>query len=87
MANHALVVGCDAYPTLPDGGLRGAVADALAVRDWLLLPDGGDVPPSCMTFLASCSKAGSYADPSIITGPAGRKVPGRLRLVHLGLNV
>jgi uncharacterized caspase-like protein len=35
MKDYAIVVGCDAYPNLPNGNLTTAVADALAFRDWL----------------------------------------------------
>jgi Caspase domain len=72
MADHALVVGCDAYPHLPGGDLRGAVADALAVREWLLSRDGGAVAETRLTFLASCSAAGAQADLASVSNPATR---------------
>jgi hypothetical protein len=40
MSNAALVLGCDDYPHLRSDAAPGAVADALAVRSWLLA-DGG----------------------------------------------
>jgi len=80
VADHALVVGCDAYPQLPGGDLRGAVADALAVRDWLLSRDGGGVEKSCLTFLASCGAAGAQPDPSIVDAAATR--PNFVRAVR-----
>lgn len=72
MADHALVVGCDAYPNLPGGNLRGAVADALAVREWLLSRDGGAVGAREVTLLVSCSAQGAQAGPAVVTGPATR---------------
>ena len=70
MADQALIVGCDAYPKQPNGNLRGAVADALAVRDWLLSRDGGAVARHRLTFLASCSGGGAQAGPDVVDGPA-----------------
>jgi hypothetical protein len=70
MADHALVVGCDAYPKQPNGNLRGAVADALAVRDWLLSRDGRAMTRRQITFLASCSSEGAQAGPDVVDGPA-----------------
>ena len=72
MADHALVVGCDAYPQLPGGDLRGAVADALAVREWLLSPYGGRVAESSLIFLASCSATGAQAELALVSNPATR---------------
>ena len=72
MADHALVVGCDAYPNLAGGNLRGAVADALAVRDWLLSRDGCSIAQSRLTFLASCSAEGAQADPGVVDDVAER---------------
>ncbi|HZG36946.1 MAG TPA: caspase family protein [Gaiellaceae bacterium] len=43
MANWAVVIGIDRYWS-EGAHLRGAVRDALAVREWLLDPFGGDVP-------------------------------------------
>ena len=43
MANWAIVIGIDEYWT-KEACLKGAVRDALNMRDWLLDPDGGDVP-------------------------------------------
>ena len=43
VANWAIVVGIDRYWS-EGAHLRGAVRDALAVREWLLDPAGGDVP-------------------------------------------
>jgi hypothetical protein len=71
VADHALIVGCDAYPNLAGGNLRGAVADALAVRDWLS-GDGRSIAQSQLTFLASCSAEGAEADPAVVDGAAAR---------------
>jgi Caspase domain len=43
MENWAIVIGVDRYWT-EQASLKGAVADALRMRDWLLDPAGGDVP-------------------------------------------
>ncbi|HEX9040296.1 MAG TPA: caspase family protein [Trebonia sp.] len=74
MAHRAIVVGCDAYPELNGGELSGAVADAMAVRDWLL--GGGAyarVAPERLTFLVSVSESGARPPGGIVTGRASRK--------------
>ena len=69
MTISALVVGCDAYPHLPGAGLRGAVADALAVRQWLLRLGG--VRDDDLRFLASCSPDGTQVPSGVsVDGPA-----------------
>ncbi|MGI5241551.1 caspase family protein [Dactylosporangium sp. CA-139066] len=68
MPDHALVVGCDAYPNAPGADLRGAVADAVAVRDWLTGPGG--VPAEHVTCLLSPSAAGLQPGDGVATGPA-----------------
>ena len=40
MADHALIVGCDAYPFVAGADLAGAVGDALAMRAWRVGPGG-----------------------------------------------
>ncbi|HST42082.1 MAG TPA: caspase family protein [Conexibacter sp.] len=49
--DHALVVGIDGYSKLRR--LQGAEADALAMRDWLVDADGGDVPSAQVTTILS----------------------------------
>ena len=73
MSDHALVVGCDDYPGLRHGNLRGAVRDALAVRDWLLLPTGGGLDRRDLTLLVSCAGEGAQAAPGEADGPASRR--------------
>ena len=69
MTVRALVVGCDDYPNLAGGSLRGAVADALAVRSWLL--ESGGVRPGDLRFLASCSADGAPVPAEVtVDGPA-----------------
>ncbi|MEV6841837.1 caspase family protein [Actinoplanes sp. NPDC051411] len=51
MAAHALVVGCDAYPHVPDGDLTGAVGDARAMHAWLT--GAGGVPAENSALLLS----------------------------------
>jgi hypothetical protein len=70
MANRAIVVGCDAYPNLPGGDLAGAVADAMAVRDWLASASGGGISADRITFLASPSTAGAQPEAGTVAGPA-----------------
>lgn len=50
MANWAIVVGVDGY-WKPEVSLKGAVRDALLMRDWLLSPDGGNVKPRNLFLL------------------------------------
>lgn len=68
MASRALVVGCDAYPSVR-ADLGGAVADALEMRGWLLSPEGGRLDRADVTFLASPSKIGTSPAPEIVDGP------------------
>jgi hypothetical protein len=49
--HHAVVVGIGTYPGFTD--LVGPVADARAMRDWLVDPDGGDVDPANVRVLCS----------------------------------
>ncbi len=72
MSNHALLVGCDAYPGLPGGNLRAAVRDTLSVRDWLLRSSGGGLARPDVTFLASCNDQGAQAAAADVDGPANR---------------
>ncbi|MFZ1286996.1 MAG: caspase family protein [Candidatus Phosphoribacter sp.] len=71
-SDRALVVGCDAYPNAPGAELSGAVADALAIRRWLVDPYGPGLEPAQITFLASPSGSGQQPDPELVTGPATR---------------
>src|SRR5215218_4646207 len=52
MANWAIVIGVDRYWT-EQASLKGAVRDALRVRDWLLDPAGGNVPEANMALMLS----------------------------------
>lgn len=72
MSDHALLVGCDAYPGLPGGNLRAAVRDTLSVRDWLLRSSGGRLARRDVTLLASCSDQGAQVAADEIDGPASR---------------
>jgi hypothetical protein len=57
MANYALVVGISRYPGLVADGvatdLAGPDHDALAVRDWLLDPQGGGLDPANVKLIQS----------------------------------
>jgi uncharacterized caspase-like protein len=55
MANWALVVGIDRY-WAEAASLKGAVRDALAVRDWLLDSAGGNVPKDNLFQVFACAK-------------------------------
>jgi hypothetical protein len=70
MANLALVIGCDAYPNLPHGDLRGAVRDALSFREWVLDRGGGQVAPPDLIFLASPSSGGASIPADVEAQPA-----------------
>jgi hypothetical protein len=52
MANWAIVIGIDRYWT-ERACLKGAVADALRMREWLLDPTGGNVPEENMALILS----------------------------------
>jgi len=54
MANWAIVIGIDEY-WKPEVCLKGAVHDALKVRDWLLDDAGGAVPPRNLSLLLAPS--------------------------------
>ena len=77
MSDGALVIGCDDYPMLGRGRLRAAVRDALAVREWLLHPEGGRLTPAEITFLASCTDEGAAVQADQIDGPASRAAVAR----------
>jgi hypothetical protein len=65
-------VGCDGYPLVPGAGLRGAVADAVAVREWLLDPAGGRMAADAVTLLVSLSACGAQPGAEVVVhGPAG----------------
>lgn len=52
MDSWALVIGIDAY-MLPQANLKGAVRDALLMREWLVDPAGGNVPAANVSLLLS----------------------------------
>jgi hypothetical protein len=70
MASQGIVVGCDAYPHVDGGDLAGAVADALAVREWLIDPSGGRLDSSDVQLLASPSARGAVPPDSLAYSPA-----------------
>ena len=70
MSDHAVVIGCDAYPKLPDADLRGAVADALAVRTWLITR--GAVPVENVTLHAAPSTRGARLEEGLTARPCTR---------------
>ena len=68
MTNTALVVGCDDYPHLPGAAATGAVADALAVRTWLL--DHGGVARRNLRLLLSPAAGDAVDHGAAVDGPA-----------------
>jgi hypothetical protein len=56
MANWAIVIGIDRYWT-EQASLKGAVRDALRVRDWLVDVSGGAVPPRNLLLVLGPSAA------------------------------
>jgi hypothetical protein len=56
MSNWAIVIGIDQYWT-PEACLRGAVRDALNMREWLVSLECGAVPSRNLTLLLSPSPA------------------------------
>jgi hypothetical protein len=50
--DYAIIVGIDDYPGLSKP-LRGAIADARAMRDWAISPTGGAVPAANVTLIES----------------------------------
>ena len=55
MANWAVVIGINQY-WIPQACLKGAVKDALAMRTWLLDPNGGNVPLENLKLLLAPRK-------------------------------
>ena len=55
VASWALVVGVDRYWS-DAASLKGAVRDALSMRDWLLDPAGGNVPPDNLFLVLAPAK-------------------------------
>jgi len=56
MANDlhfAVCIGIDRYPGLPGKDLGSARGDAIAFRDWLIDPNGGDLPPGNVTLITA----------------------------------
>jgi hypothetical protein len=51
MDDWAIVIGVDHYPASASWTLRGAVRDAIDMRDWLLSPQGANIAPDHLTLL------------------------------------
>lgn len=64
MANWAIVIGIDQY-AIADATLRGAVRDALRMREWLLDPLGGDVPEENLALVLGPADGASPLDPAL----------------------
>jgi hypothetical protein len=69
MPNWAVVVGIDRYWS-EAAHLKGAVRDALAMREWLLDPAGGDVPPDNLQLVLAPGPASPELDESLQAIPA-----------------
>ena len=61
--NWAVVIGVDRYWSR-QASLHGAVRDALAVRDWLVEPDGGNVPAENVRLLLAPAEAADRSSSS-----------------------
>ena len=72
MANWAVVVGIDRYWS-DAANLRGAVRDALSVRDWLLDPAGGNVPAENLQLVLAPGPNSPPLDPELEQLPVGTK--------------
>ena len=68
MNNWAIVIGVNHYPARDEWTLHGAVRDALAMRDWLLLRSGGNIAPEKLTLLLAPSPGDP--DPGVEFVPA-----------------
>ncbi len=68
MRTAALVMGCQDYPHLPDAAADGAVANAVAMREWLLA--AGGVDHRNLRLLLSPAAGDPPGDRSWIDGPA-----------------
>ncbi len=53
MADHAIVIGIDAYPHAPNWALRAAVRDAVKFAEWVTAEGAGRATPDTLTLLLS----------------------------------
>ncbi|MER5259529.1 MULTISPECIES: hypothetical protein [unclassified Streptomyces] len=58
--HYAVVVGINRYPAI--GDLQGARGDAVRFRDWLVDPDGGDVPKDNVVLVTASEEEELTAD-------------------------
>jgi hypothetical protein len=72
VANWAVVVGIDRYWS-EAANLRGAVRDALSVREWLLDPAGGNVPAENLQLVLAPGPNSPPLDPALEQLPVGTK--------------
>jgi uncharacterized caspase-like protein len=72
VANWAVVVGIDRYWS-EAANLRGAVRDALSVREWLLDPAGGNVPAENLQLVLAPGPNSPPLDPELEQLPEGTK--------------
>ena len=72
MANWAVVVGIDRYWS-EAANLRGAVRDALSVREWLLDPAGGNVPTENLQLVLAPGPNSPPLDPDLAQLPVATK--------------
>jgi hypothetical protein len=64
MANWAIVIGIDQY-WKPQACLRGAVRDALNIREWMVRVDGGAVPPRNLFLLLGRAAGSPQVPPGV----------------------
>ena len=72
MSNWAVVIGIDRYWS-EAAHLRGAVRDALAVREWLLDPACGNVPPENLQLVLAAGPNSPKLEPDLEQLPVGTK--------------
>jgi caspase domain-containing protein len=72
VTDRAIVIGCDGYPHLGGGAdLSGAVADALAMYEWLTR-SAGTIAPSDVILLVTPSDGGAIPEAGTVAGEASR---------------
>jgi uncharacterized caspase-like protein len=71
MANWAIVIGIDRYG-IQDATLRGAVRDALKMREWLLDPLGGNVPEDNLALVLGPADGAPPLDAALKAAPPDR---------------
>jgi hypothetical protein len=82
--HYAVLVGINRYPGVAD--LRYARSDATAVREWLLAPDGGDLPEGNVKLVVADPKDEEGFTGAADAGPTRDDVNRALRAVNDDFN-